>query len=44
MLNLIKYFIELPKKPIKITLPDGNFKEGVSFETSPLDVAKMISK
>jgi hypothetical protein len=35
--------IELPKQPIKIVLPDGKAKEGTSFVTSPLDVAKMIS-
>ncbi len=26
-----------------MTLPDGNTKQGVSFKTTPLDVAKMIS-
>jgi hypothetical protein len=25
-------------------LPDGNTKDGVSFQTTPLDVAAMISK
>mmetsp|Transcript_18007 Transcript_18007/g.31514 ORF Transcript_18007/g.31514 Transcript_18007/m.31514 type:complete len:717 (-) Transcript_18007:31-2181(-) len=34
---------EKEKKPIKITLPDGSVKEGVSFETSPLDIANGIS-
>jgi threonyl-tRNA synthetase len=33
-----------PRKPIKITLPDGNIKEGVSWETTPLDIAKSISQ
>jgi len=33
----------LPKNPIKIKLPDGKEKEGTSFVTSPLDVAKQIS-
>ena len=32
------------KKPITITLPDGNTKEGVAFETSPLTIAIGISK
>ena len=32
------------KKPITITLPDGNTKEGVAFETSPLTIALGISK
>ena len=31
------------KKPIKITLPDGAIKEGTSFVTTPLDIAKSIS-
>ena len=29
---------------ISITMPDGAVKEGVSFETSPFDIAKGISK
>jgi hypothetical protein len=29
--------------PIKITLPDGNQKDGVSWETTPLDIATGIS-
>ncbi|RHZ23508.1 hypothetical protein DYB37_002951 [Aphanomyces astaci] len=33
-----------PRKPIKITLPDGNVKEGISWETTPLDIAKAISQ
>lgn len=34
----------LPKNPIKITLPDGSVKEGVSNVTSPFDVAMGIAK
>lgn len=34
---------EMPKEPIKITLPDGKQMEGTSFETSPMSVAKDIS-
>ncbi|KAJ0727175.1 putative threonine--tRNA ligase [Helianthus annuus] len=30
--------------PIKITLPDGTVKEGKKWETTPLDIAKEISK
>lgn len=37
-------YAALPKQAIKITLPDGNVKEGISFQTTPLDVATMISK
>ena len=33
------------KKPITITLPDGNTKEGVAFgDTAPLTIALGISK
>ena len=32
-----------PKQAIKITLPDGKEKEGASFTTSPMDIAKEIS-
>ena len=38
----VKY-TQMPQEPITITLPDGNKKEGVSFKTTPIDVAKMIS-
>lgn len=30
----------MPRNPIKITLPDGKVKEGVSFVTTALDIAK----
>lgn len=33
----------MPKNPIKVTLPDGAVKEGTSWETTPLDIAKSIS-
>jgi len=33
-----------PRNAIKITLPDGAIKEGVSFNTSPYDIAVGISK
>ncbi|KAG6708276.1 hypothetical protein I3843_06G068100 [Carya illinoinensis] len=33
-----------PADPIKITLPDGTVKEGKKWVTSPLDVAREISK
>jgi len=32
------------RKPIKIELPDGNVKDGKAWETTPLDIAKGISK
>ncbi|WFD41084.1 threonine--tRNA ligase [Malassezia japonica] len=30
--------------PIKVTLPDGAVREGTAWETSPMDIAKEISK
>lgn len=33
-----------PQKPIKITLPDGKEVDGVAGQTTPLDIAKKISK
>uniref|UniRef100_A0A0W0FKI7 Probable threonine--tRNA ligase, cytoplasmic n=1 Tax=Moniliophthora roreri TaxID=221103 RepID=A0A0W0FKI7_MONRR len=33
-----------PREEITITLPDGNEKKGISWETSPMDIAKEISK
>ncbi|KAL9163389.1 hypothetical protein ABFS82_06G037300 [Erythranthe guttata] len=36
--------LQLSPDPIKITLPDGNVKEGKKWNTTPLDVAKEISK
>ena len=36
-------FDALPRQPITITLPDGKQKEGTSCQTTPIDVAKMIS-
>jgi len=33
-----------PREEITITLPDGKTKPGKSWETSPMDIAKDISK
>ncbi|PWN49265.1 threonyl-tRNA synthetase [Violaceomyces palustris] len=33
-----------PRKPITITMPDGKTMEATSWETSPMDIAKQISK
>ncbi|KAG8906364.1 threonyl-tRNA synthetase [Tulasnella sp. 403] len=33
-----------PRQEISVTLPDGSVKTGKSWETSPMDVAKEISK
>ena len=37
-------YAALPKQAITITLLDGSVKEGISFETTPLDIATKISK
>lgn len=34
---------QMPREKISVTLPDGNVKEGTSFDTSPMDIAKAIS-
>ncbi|KAJ3519644.1 hypothetical protein NM688_g9271 [Phlebia brevispora] len=33
-----------PRQEIEITLPDGSSRKGTSWETSPMDIAKEISK
>lgn len=33
-----------PRTPIKITLPDGKVLDGKAWETTPLSIAKGISK
>ncbi|KAG0246482.1 hypothetical protein B0O80DRAFT_416070 [Mortierella sp. GBAus27b] len=33
-----------PKAPITITMPDGSHREGVAWQTSPMDIAKSISR
>ncbi|KAF9308321.1 threonyl-tRNA synthetase [Podila horticola] len=33
-----------PRDPILITMPDGSIREGIAWETSPMDIAKAISK
>jgi len=38
-----KRYAAMPRKPISVTLPDGAVKEGTSWETTPLDIAKAIS-
>ncbi len=36
-------WIEMPRQKIRIILPDGKEKEGTSFETTALDIAKQLS-
>lgn len=33
-----------PREEIIITMPDGSERKGTSWETSPMDVAKEVSK
>ncbi|KAF9189117.1 threonyl-tRNA synthetase [Haplosporangium sp. Z 767] len=33
-----------PRVPISITMPDGSVREGIAWETSPMDIAKQIAK
>ena len=42
--SLYIFNIGFAKEKINITMPDGSIKEGVSFETTPFDIAKGISK
>lgn len=32
------------KEPIEVTMPDGSTRSGTSWETSPMDIAKEVSK
>jgi threonyl-tRNA synthetase len=36
-------YAAMPHNPITVTMPDGKVNEGVSFETTPFDIAKAIS-
>ncbi len=36
--------IAKPREDITITMPDGSTRSGKSWETSPMDIAKEISK
>lgn len=36
--------IDKPREPITVTLPDGNTKEGTSWETTPMSIALSIAK
>lgn len=33
-----------PRQEIEITMPDGSKRKGTSWETSPMDIAREISK
>ncbi|KAJ1792287.1 threonyl-tRNA synthetase [Coemansia sp. RSA 1807] len=35
---------KMPREPIVVTLPDGSTREGMSWETTPMDIANGISK
>lgn len=36
--------LSLSPDPVKVTLPDGNVKEGKKWQTTPFDIAREISK
>ena len=38
------FLLEQPRQEISIELPDGSVRKGTSWETSPMDVAKELSK
>ena len=42
--NLAYVMAEKPRVKITITFPDGRTREGTAWETTPMDVAKEISK
>ena len=37
-------FAAKPRHPITVTMPDGSKREATSYETSPMEIAKQISK
>lgn len=39
-----KLAIAQPREEMTVTLPDGSERKGKTWETSPLDVAKELSK
>lgn len=43
ILSIFCFVIGFPHEAIKVTLPDGAVKEGISFETSPFSIASAIS-
>jgi threonyl-tRNA synthetase len=36
-------FEDQPRQEIQVTLPDGSKREGKSWQTTPMDIAKQIS-
>ena len=37
-------FLAQPREEINVTMPDGSERKAKSWETSPMDVAKEVSK
>ena len=37
-------FIAQPREEITVTMPDGSERKAKSWETSPMDIAKEVSK
>ena len=43
-ISLLKQKIAQPREEISVTMPDGSERKAKSWETSPMDVAKDVSK
>lgn len=43
-ISLLKQKIAQPREEITVTMPDGSERKAKSWETSPMDVAKDVSK
>jgi hypothetical protein len=39
-----RFLVAQPREEIVIKMPDGSERKGTSWETSPMDVAKEVSK
>lgn len=38
-----EFVAKQPRRPIKITMPDGGVRDGTAWETTPMEIAKAIS-
>ena len=42
--DFVSHDLDQPRQDIHVTLPDGSERKGTSWETSPMDIAKELSK
>jgi threonyl-tRNA synthetase len=42
--QFVFYYLAQPREEITVTMPDGSERKAKSWETSPMDVAKDVSK